>query len=109
MMSEYRYMRLLLLFDLPVVEDYEKKEYAQFRKSLIKNGYIMMQFSVYMKCVNTQTKVEQELKKLYKYVPTNGNIRLLAITEKQYSNMAMILGKKKINEIYNNNERYIKI
>lgn len=108
-MSEYRNMRLLLLFDLPMVEDYEKKEYTNFRKTLIKQGYFMIQFSVYMKCVNAQVKLDSEIKKLYKYVPTNGNIRLIAITEKQYTNMSILLGKKKINEVYNNNERYTKI
>lgn len=108
-MSDYRNMRILLLFDLPSVESYEKKEYIQFRKQLLKNGYTMIQFSVYVKCVNTQLKVEQELKKIYKFIPTNGNIRMLNVTEKQYQNMVMILGKKKINEIYNNAERYIKI
>ncbi len=108
-MSDYRNMRILLLFDLPSVEAYEKKEYTQFRKHLLKNGYTMIQFSVYVKCINTQLKVDKELKKLYQFVPTNGNIRMLTITEKQYQNMVMILGKKKINEIYNNAERYIKI
>lgn len=108
-MSDYRNMRLLLMFDLPSIEDYEKKEYTQFKKIIIKNGYTMMQFSVYIKCVNTQTKIEQELNKLNKYIPTSGNIRIIAITEKQYMNMAIILGKKKINEIYNNSERYVKI
>ena len=97
------------MFDLPVVEDYEKKEYATFRKQLLKNGYIMMQFSIYTKPTNIQVRADQELKKISKYLPSSGNIRLLAITEKQYSNMVMILGKKKINEIYNNTERYIKI
>lgn len=97
------------MFDLPSTEDYEKKEYTLFRKQLLKNGYIMMQFSIYTKPTNVQVKLEQELKKISKYIPTSGNIRLLSITEKQYSNMIMILGKKKINEIYNNTERYIKI
>lgn len=108
-MSDYRNMRILLLFDLPNVEAYERKEYSQFRKHLLKNGYTMIQFSVYVKCINTQLKVDKELKKLYQFVPTNGNIRMLTVTEKQYQNMVMILGKKKINEIYNNAERYIKI
>lgn len=108
-MSDYRNMRILLLFDLPSVESYEKREYLQFRKHLLKNGYSMIQFSVYVKCINTQLKVDNELKKLYQFIPTNGNIRMLTVTEKQYQNMVMILGKKKINEIYNNAERYIKI
>ncbi len=102
-------MRLLLLFDLPSVEAYEKKEYLTFRKSLLKNGYIMVQFSVYMKSLNTQVKIENEVQKIKKYIPKNGNIRILSITEKQYQNMYLLLGNKKINEVYNNTERYIKI
>lgn len=108
-MSDYRNMRLLLMFDLPTIEDYEKKEYANFRKCIIKNGYYMLQFSVYTKCVNTQTKVEQELNKIKQFLPTNGNVRIITITEKQFINMAILLGKKNINEVYNNQERYVKI
>ena len=102
-------MRLLLLFDLPNIESYEKKEYTRFRKCLLRNGYTMMQFSVYVKCVNTQTKIDQEVQKLKKFIPHNGNIRIISITEAQYRNMYMLLGNKKINEIYNNCERYVKI
>ena len=102
-------MRILLLFDLPSVEAYEKKEYRIFKQALVKNGYTMMQFSVYMKPINGQIKVESEIKKLSKYLPDSGNIRLIQVTEKQYQEMYMILGNKKINEIYNNSERYVKI
>lgn len=107
--SDYRNMRLLLLFDLPSTEADEKREYVIFRKALFKNGYSMIQYSVYLKSINMQVKIDQEIKKLHKYIPTNGNIRAIAITEKQYQNMVMLLGKKKTNEIYNNTERYIKI
>ena len=102
-------MRILLLFDLPSADVYEKKEYRIFRHSLIKNGYIMMQFSVYTKPINGQIKIENEVKKIKKYIPESGNIRIIQITEKQYMDMYMVLGHKKINEIYNNGERYIKI
>lgn len=102
-------MRLILFYDLPNVESYETREYNQFRKTLLKNGYTMIQFSVYMKTINTQTKIDQEVKKITKYLPRNGNIRVISVTEKQYSNMYILVGKKKVNEIYNNTERYIKI
>ncbi len=108
-MNKLRNMRLILLFDLPNIESYEKKEYLRFRKSLIRNGYTMMQFSVYVKSVNTQTKIEQEVNKIKKYIPHKGNIRIIPVTEMQYNSMYMILGNKKINEIYNNSERYVKI
>ena len=97
------------MFDLPTIESYERKEYSLFRKALIKNGYQMIQFSVYTKPILGQIKIEYEINKLRKYIPTNGNIRAIQVTEKQYQDMYMILGHKKINEIYNNTERYIKI
>lgn len=97
------------MFDLPNVEDYEKKEYLLFRKKLIKNGYIMFQYSVYMKCVPNQSNVKNEINRLKKNVPTNGNIRVLYITEKQYQDMEIILGGKKASEFYNDDKRYIKI
>ncbi|MGL4343152.1 MAG: CRISPR-associated endonuclease Cas2 [Metamycoplasmataceae bacterium] len=109
MKSTFKNMRLLLLFDLPSIEIYEKKEYSSFRKYLLKNGYIMMQFSVYIKSINTSQKIEGEIKKIKKYLPNEGNVRVIQITESQYENMFILVGNKKINEIYNNAERYVKI
>ena len=108
-MGIYNTMRLILMFDLPSIEAYEKKEYLLFRKALLSHGYIMMQFSIYTKFINVQTKVESEINKIKKFIPTNGNIRVIAITEKQYQDMYVILGHKKISEIYNSKERYIKV
>ena len=102
-------MRLILFFDLPSKEDYEKKDYRFFHNSLIKNGYVMMQFSVYIKAINSFSKVQREIDKIRKEISRSGNIRVLAITEKQHLNMVIILGRKNINEIYNNTKRYLKI
>lgn len=108
-MNEIKYMRIILMFDLPSKEDYEKRDYRIFHNSLIKNGYIMMQFSVYIKATNSHTKVNREIEKIRKFIPKSGNVRIFSITEKQYLNMQIILGHKNINEIYNNSRRYIKI
>ena len=108
-MSLTRYMRILLMFDLPSQDDYEKKEYRIFHKQLIKNGFVMIQFSVYVKAVNSYSKVKREVDKLKNYIPQNGNIRALAVTEKQWLDMYLILGHRNVNEIYNNSRRYVKI
>lgn len=102
-------MRIILMFDLPSSETKEKKEYLKFHKEIIKNGYFMMQYSIYCKPIHFKTKIESEVKNLKKNIPNEGNIRMLVITEKQYDEMVILLGNKKINEIYNNSERYIKI
>ena len=46
-------MRLILFFDLPSVDSKDLVEYRNFRRFLIKNGFIMMQESVYSKLVTT--------------------------------------------------------
>lgn len=45
----YRFMRMFIFFDLPVITTENRRNYARFRKFLIKNGFIMMQESVYCK------------------------------------------------------------
>lgn len=97
------------MFDLPSQETKEKKEYVKFHREIIRNGYFMMQYSIYCKAINFKTKVDSEIKKVKKILPSEGNVRLLVITEKQYDDMKILLGNKKYNEIYNNSERYIKI
>lgn len=97
------------MFDLPSSESQERKEYQKFHKEIIRNGYIMVQYSVYSKAINFKSKIEAEIKNIKKFIPSDGNIRIIVLTEKQYSEMYVILGNKKINEIYNNSERYIKI
>lgn len=97
------------MFDLPCTESKERKEYTIFHKELIKNGYTMIQYSIYSKIINFKENTDSEIDKLKRKLPNDGNIRVLVITDKQYSDMRVILGNKNINEIYNSSERYVKI
>ncbi|MDE6893936.1 MAG: CRISPR-associated endonuclease Cas2 [Malacoplasma sp.] len=108
-MSFYKYMRIIVMYDLPNNNCAENKDYSRFRKLLIKNGYTMIQFSVYMKCLNVKTKFKSEVKKISKFVPPQGNIRVMAITEKQFQDMIFLRGDSTINEKVNGVERYISI
>lgn len=108
-MSVYKYMRIIVMYDVPNNSSEENKEYTKFRKLLIKNGYSMMQFSIYIKCLNVKTKFESEVKKISKFIPSQGNIRVLAITEKQFQDMIFLKGESTINEKVNGVERYISI
>lgn len=108
-MSLSRYMRILLMFDLPSIDDYDKKDYRIFHKNLLKNGYYMIQYSIYIKTVNTYSKIKREIDKVKKFTPQKGNIRILWLTEKQYQDIVLIKGHKNVNEIYNDEKRYVKI
>ena len=95
------------MFDLPNNNPEENKDYLRFRKLLIKNGYTMMQFSIYIKCLNVKTKFKSEVNKISKFIPPQGNIRVLAITEKQYHDIIYLNGESNINEKVNGVQRYI--
>jgi CRISPR-associated endonuclease Cas2 len=62
-----------------------------------------------MKPYNGQINILQEIKKIKKCIPKDGNIRIIKITEYQWQEMILLVGERNFNEIINNNERYIKI
>lgn len=105
----YDFMRLILFFDLPVVTKEQRKIYIQFRKFLIKNGYIMMQYSVYCKIFANREAAVKHVGVLGKNVPKSGQIRILLVTEKQYSKIEIIVGGKSLQEELVNGDSFIKI
>lgn len=90
----YNFMRLILFYDLPMITKKEKRIYTHFRKYLIQNGYMMMQFSVYCKIFNNRDAAINHMLILKRSVPDRGQIRLMLITEQQYSKIDIIVGGK---------------
>lgn len=45
--SEFRVMWILVFFDLPTQTKKDKKVYQSFRDKLIRDGFVMFQFSIY--------------------------------------------------------------
>lgn len=91
-------MRLLVLYDLPIVSRPEKKAYARFHKYLIRNGYDMIQYSVYARMCNGQDSVDKHLARLMANLPAKGSVRCLQITEKQFAAIKVLVGEKKKSE-----------
>ena len=84
----YEALRLLCFFDLPMESKDEKRIYRNFRKELISNGF-----------------ANKFYKKLKMSNLPAGNVRLLAVTEKQFSEMTLIIGgKTKQEEIVSDNK-----
>lgn len=98
MESPYNFMRLLLFFDLPMTTKVERKIYAKFRKKLISDGFIMLQFSVYVKIFPNRDALIQYTERLKRSLPSKGSIRIMAVTEKQYGNMQVLVGGKSLQE-----------
>ena len=89
----YRFMRIIVFFDLPTITDTDKREYRKFRKLLLKNGFVMMQESVYTRMVLNQTVQNSVVSMLKNNKPPSGLVQAVVITEKQFSNTVNICGK----------------
>jgi CRISPR-associated protein Cas2 len=105
-MSGFRFMRIFVFFDLPMDTLEEKREYRKFRKALIKNGFIMMQESVYCKLMTTPS-VENSVKNMIQMnKPSKGVVQTLVVTEKQFVKMEYVVGENK-SDIIDNEDRVI--
>lgn len=90
----YKQMRLILIYDLPVTEELDKKIYSKFHRNIIRLGFYMLQYSVYSKVIQNDTSMKQYMIKLERVIPERGHIILMKITEKQYQNMIYLRGEK---------------
>ncbi len=99
-------MRIIVFFDLPVETAEERKNYRKFRKFLIKNGFLMVQESVYAKLALNQTHAEQIVSEIKKAKPLKGLVHILMITEKQFAKMELICGKV-VTDVINTDERLL--
>lgn len=104
----YRFMRLIVFFDLPMLSDSDRREYARFRKFLISNGFIMMQKSVYSKLVVNNVTSDLMKIKVKNNLPDNGLVQLLEITENQFSKIEYLVGKEQ-KETLDGMERLVEI
>ena len=99
-------MRVLVMFDLPVLTDHQKKEYRKFRKFLVKNGFMMMQESIYTKIAQNSTAAESIVDNIRKNKPDGGLVQVLRLTEKQYSKIEFIVGEVN-NNVLDSDERLV--
>jgi CRISPR-associated protein Cas2 len=93
-------MRILVFFDLPVVTKKQRKNYTNFRKFLIKDGYQMLQFSVYCRVTRNHDDAEKHINRLRGNLPPEGSVRVMLITEKQYNSMEILVGEITATENY---------
>jgi len=86
-------MWLLSMFDLPTGTPRARKAYTRFRKVLIKDGFTMMQFSVYVRHCASDENAQVHEKRVGANLPPDGEVRLLRITDKQYERMQVFWGR----------------
>ncbi len=89
-----RFMRVMVFFDLPVKSKKDRKAYTDFRRELMKAGFVMVQYSVYSRTVKNNDDAEKYERLIEKIVPDNGAVRMMTVTEKQYASIRILAGER---------------
>lgn len=89
----WRSMWVIAMFDLPTDTPQERKAYARFRKSLLEDGFTMMQYSIYVRHCASIENAEVHVKRMGNLVPAAGEVRFLTITDKQFGRIKIYVGK----------------
>jgi len=93
--SEYRVMWVLVLFDLPTDTKKDRKIAAGFRKKLVQDGFTMFQFSIYLRHCPSYENAQVHIARVKANLPEKGRIGIMYITDKQFGNMELFIGRRK--------------
>ena len=92
--SEYRVMWVMVLFDLPTETKKDIRAYTLFRKRLLKDGFTMFQFSIYIRHCASMENAEVHKKRVKSFLPRYGKVGIICITDKQFGNIELFYGDK---------------
>ncbi len=93
--SQYRIMWIFVFFDLPTETPEERKAHAGFRKSLLKDGFTMMQYSVYMRHCSSDENAKVHEERVKKWLPEKGHVAMMKVTDRQFGMMQLFYGSQK--------------
>lgn len=94
----YKIMRVVVLFDLPTGTREERRAATQFRNFLLDDGFDMLQYSVYTRICPNRDGADKHMARVRRRAPDHGSVRLLYLTEHQFTNMHIIVGEKTTQE-----------
>lgn len=93
-LNAYRIMWTLIMYDLPTESKKERKAAAKFRKELLRDGFSMFQFSMYLRHSASSENADVHRKRAIQSLPEHGKVGILQITDKQFGDMEIFYGKK---------------
>lgn len=95
-LSGYRLMWMMVMFDLPVTTAEESRAAADFREDLKDLGFMMAQFSVYMKHTSGQSECDALIKRVREKLPEGGRVYVHCLTDRQYEKIVRFERKKQL-------------
>jgi CRISPR-associated protein Cas2 len=92
-LSGYRAVWIFAMFDLPTDTQKARKHYTDFRKNLLKDGFSMVQYSVYARHCASEENATVHHERVKRFLPPDGEVRLITVTDKQFARMQIFWGK----------------
>jgi len=93
-LNEYRIMWVLVFFDLPTETAIERKIASKFRKEIMRDGFTMFQFSIYLRHCPSRENADVHIKRVKNQLPEKGHVGIMCVTDKQFGMMEIFYGKK---------------
>ncbi|MEM9421370.1 MAG: CRISPR-associated endonuclease Cas2 [Pseudomonadota bacterium] len=94
-LSAYQHMWIMVLFDLPTTTKEERRSYVQFRDFLLDESFVMAQYSVYLRHTTGRAQAEPIIGRIKDSVPLEGKVDILQFTDKQYSDIISLHGRRR--------------
>lgn len=91
-LNQYRIVWLFVFFDLPTETKKDRKQYARFRKSLQRDGFSMLQYSIYIRHSSSRENAGVHQKRVKSFLPPKGEVILFTLTDKQFEMMEFFRG-----------------
>jgi CRISPR-associated endoribonuclease Cas2 len=95
-LNQYRIMWIFVFFDLPTETKAERKAAQGFRKALLKDGFEMYQFSIYIRNCPSRENAQVHIERVKRLLPKYGRIGVLQVTDRQFGMMTLYDGRKEI-------------
>lgn len=97
-LNQYRILWVFVFFDLPTETQKDRKQYAQFRKNLKRDGFTMLQYSIYVRHCSSRENADVHQNRVKSFLPPKGEIIIFTLTDKQFGMMEFFKGKKSGNK-----------
>lgn len=92
--NQYRSMWVFVSFDLPVQTDQHKREYTRFRKRIMKDGFVMQQYSLYIRHAGSREQAQVHMERVRRGLPRSGKVMMYMITDRQWGMVETFFGPK---------------
>ena len=87
-------MWVFVFFDLPTSTPKERKAATSFRQELLKDGFTMFQYSIYMRHCASMEQAQTHVRRVKAMLPDEGEVVIMTLTDKQFGMMEHFSSRK---------------